>query len=263
MRALYTAATGMLAQELNVQVISNNVANMRTTGFKRQRVNFQDLLYQTQRRAGSPTSEQNTQLPSGISIGSGVKSVGTPRVMTQGNVTPTEKPYDIAIRGEGYLRVQMPDGRTGYTRDGALDLDAQGRLVTPQGFLIDPNITVPTDAKSVTISDAGVVTALLPNQVQPQQLGQITLARFINKTGLESIGDNLFVETAGSGPAVDGNPSTEGFGSLQQGYVEESNVNSVVEISALIQAQRAYELNAKVITASDQMLNAASQIFRG
>lgn len=263
MRALYTAATGMLAQEMNVQVISNNVANMRTTGFKRQRVNFQDLLYQTTRRAGNPTSEQNTQLPSGISIGSGVKSVGTPRVMTQGNVTPTEKSYDIAIRGEGYLRVQLPDGRTGYTRDGALDLDSQGRLVTPQGFLVDPGVTVPNEAKSVTISDTGVVTALLPNQVQPQQLGQLQLARFINKTGLESMGDNLFLETAGSGPAVDGTPGSEGFGSLQQGYLEESNVNSVVEISSLIQAQRAYELNAKVVTASDQMLNAAAQIFRG
>jgi flagellar basal-body rod protein FlgG len=263
MRALYTAATGMLAQEMNVQVISNNVANMRTTGFKRQRVNFQDLLYDTTRRAGTATSEQNTQMPAGVSIGSGVKTVSTPRVMSQGNVTPTEKPYDVALRGEGFFRVQLPDGRRAFTRDGAFDLDGQGRLVSQQGFLIEPGITVPADAKQVTISDTGAVSAQLPNQTNAQQLGQLQISRFINKTGLESMGDNLFLETAGSGAPIDGNPGQDGFGSLQQGYVEESNVNSVVEISSLIQAQRAYEMNAKVITASDQMLNAAAQIFRG
>jgi flagellar basal-body rod protein FlgG len=263
MRALQTAATGMMAQEMNVQVISNNVANMRTTGFKRQRVNFQDLLYEQYRRAGTPTSEQNNQIPAGVFVGAGVKTVSTPRIMTQGNVNQTEKTYDLAIRGEGFMRISMPDGRTAYTRDGSLDLDSQGRLVTGEGYLVDPGITVPANATSVSINNVGAVTALTPGNTTPQQLGQITLSRFINKTGLESIGDNLFLETAGSGAAVDGAPGSEGFGTVQQGYLEESNVNAVTEISALIAAQRAYELNAKVITASDQMLNAASQIFRG
>jgi flagellar basal-body rod protein FlgG len=263
MRALHTAATGMMAQELNVQVISNNVANMRTTGFKRQRVNFQDLLYEQHRRAGTPTSEQNNQIPAGVFVGSGVKTVSTPRIMGQGNVSPTEKSYDMAIRGEGFFRISLPDGRTAYTRDGTFDLDSQGRLVTAEGNLIDPGITVPNNSTSVSISAQGVVSALTPGNPQPQQLGQITLARFINKTGLESVGDNLFIETAASGPAIDGTPGSEGFGNVQQGYVEESNVNAVTEISSLIAAQRAYELNARVITASDQMLNAAAQIFRG
>ncbi len=263
MRALHTAATGMLAQELNVQVISNNVANMRTTGFKRQRVNFQDLLYENFRRAGTATSEQNTQLPAGMSVGSGVKTVSTPRVMSQGNVSPTEKPYDVAIRGEGYFRVALPDGRTAYTRDGSFELDSQGRLTTSEGYLVDPNITVQQDAISVTVNQQGAVTALLPGQTAPQALGQIQLARFINKTGLESIGDNLFIETAGSGPPITGNPLSEGFGSLLQAHLEDSNVNAVTEISSLIAAQRAYELNSKVITAADQMLSATGQIFRG
>jgi flagellar basal-body rod protein FlgG len=263
MRALHTAATGMMAQEMNVQVISNNVANMRTTGFKRQRVNFQDLLYEQTRRAGTPTSDQGNQIPAGVFIGSGVKTVSTPRLMNQGNISPTEKTYDVAIRGEGFLKVALPDGRTAYSRDGALDLDSQGRLVTPEGNLIDPGITIPTNATSVSINNLGVVSALVPGSTAPQQVGQITLSRFVNKTGLESMGDNLYLETAGSGAAIDGTPGSEGFGNIQQGYLEESNVNAVTEISSLIAAQRAYELNAKVITASDQMLNAAAQIFRG
>jgi flagellar basal-body rod protein FlgG len=263
MRALHTAATGMMAQEMNVQVISNNIANMRTSGFKRQRVNFQDLLYEQHRRAGSPTSEQNNQLPSGVFVGSGVKTVSTPRVMNQGNLSPTEKPYDLAIRGEGFFRVTLPDGRTAYSRDGGFDLDSQGRMVTQEGYLVDPGITVPANSSSVSISNVGVISALTPGNTQPQALGQVTLARFINKTGLESIGDNLYVETAASGPAIDGQPGSEGFGTLQQGYIEESNVNSVTEISSLIAAQRAYELNARVISATDQMLTAASQIMRG
>ncbi len=263
MRALHTAATGMMAQEMNVQVISNNVANMRTTGFKRQRVNFQDLLYEQTRRAGTPTSEQGNQIPAGVFVGSGVKTVSTPRLMNQGNISPTEKTYDLAIRGEGFLKVTLPDGRTAYSRDGALDLDSQGRLVTPEGNLIDPGITIPANATSVAVNNLGVVNALVPGSTTPQQVGQITLSRFVNKTGLESMGDNLYLETAGSGPAIDGTPGSEGFGNIQQGYLEESNVNAVTEISSLIAAQRAYELNAKVITASDQMLNAAAQIFRG
>jgi flagellar basal-body rod protein FlgG len=248
---------------MNVQVISNNVANMRTTGFKRQRVNFQDLLYEQIRRAGTPTSEQNNQIPAGVQVGSGVKTVSTPRVMSQGNVSPTEKPYDVAIRGEGYFRIQMPDGRIAFTRDGAFDLDSQGRLVTAEGYVVEPGITVPADARSVSINLQGVVSAVTAGQAQPQQIGQIQLARFINKTGLESIGDNLFLETAASGAPVDAAPGTDGMGTLQQGFLEESNVNAVTEISSLIAAQRAYELNARVISATDQMLNAAAQIFRG
>jgi flagellar basal-body rod protein FlgG len=263
MRALHTAATGMMAQEMNVQVISNNIANMRTSGFKRQRVNFQDLLYEQHRRAGSPTSEQGNQVPAGVFVGSGVKTVGTPRVMNQGNLSPTEKSYDMAIRGEGFFRVTMPDGRTAFSRDGNFDLDSQGRLVTQEGYLLDPGITVPNTATSVAISNLGVITALTPGNPQPQQIGQLTLSRFVNKTGLESIGDNLYLETAGSGAPIDGTPGGEGFGTVQQGYIEESNVNAVTEISSLIAAQRAYELNARVISATDQMLNAAAQIFRG
>ncbi len=263
MRALHTAATGMMAQELNVQVISNNIANVRTTGYKRQRVHFQDLLYENFRRAGTTTSDQNTVAPAGSFVGSGVKTVSTGRVMGQGNLSPTEKDYDLALRGEGFFKVRMPDGRTGYTRDGSFDLDAQGQLVTRDGYLVDPGITIPQNAKSVSINAQGTVQITVPGQAAPQDVGQIQLARFINKVGLESIGDNFFVETAGSGPAIDGVGGGEGFGTLQQGHLEEGNVNAVTELSSLIAAQRAYEMNSKVITASDQMMSATSQMFRG
>ncbi len=264
MRAMHTAATGMMAQELNVQVISNNIANLRTTGYKRQQAHFQDLLYQTMRRSGSATSDQGTQVPAGVEIGSGVKTVSTARVMTQGNVTQTEKDYDVAIRGEGLFRIRMPDGRTGYARDGGFNLDAQGQLVTKEGYLVEPGITVPQNAAKVTISPTGLVQFVPPgNNPQPTDIGQIQLARFVNKAGLESIGDNLFVETAASGPAIEGNPGSEGFGNLQQGFLEEANVNAVTEISSLIAAQRAYEMNSKVVTAADQMLSSTSNMFRG
>jgi flagellar basal-body rod protein FlgG len=183
--------------------------------------------------------------------------------MSQGGLTATEKEYDVGIRGEGFFRVRMPDGRTAYSRDGSFELDAQGQLVTHDGYLIEPGLSVPQNAKSVTISAQGQVAALLPGQTAPQELGQIQLARFVNKTGLESIGDNLFVETPASGPALDGTAGEEGFGNLLQGYLEEANVNAVTEISSLIAAQRAYEMNSKVVTAADQMLQSASQMFRG
>ncbi len=263
MRAMHTAATGMMAQELNVQVISNNIANLRTTGYKRQQAHFQDLLYQSLRRSGAATSDQGTQVPAGVEIGSGVKTVSTARVMTQGNVTQTEKDYDLAVRGEGLFRIRMPDGRTGYTRDGGFNLDSQGQLVTKEGYLVEPGITVPQNAAKVTISPLGLVQFVAPGTTQPADVGQIQLARFVNKAGLESIGDNLFVETAASGPAIDGNPGSEGFGNLQQGFLEEANVNAVTEISALIAAQRAYEMNARIVTATDQMLSATTQMFRG
>lgn len=262
MRALYTAATGMMAQEKNVEVIANNVANMRTTGFKRQTIHFQDLVYEHQRRAGSPSSDQNTQIPAGTFFGSGAKVVATPRIMTQGNVSQTERTYDVAIRGEGFLRVQMPDGRTAYTRDGGFETDSQGRITTKEGYLVDPGVTVPQNATSVSINQQGQVSATVPGSTTPQTLGQFNLARFINPVGLESIGDNFYVETAGSGPAIDGVAGGEGFGTLQQGYLEDSNVNAVTEIASMIQAQRAYELNSKVISGADSMLTATAQMFR-
>jgi flagellar basal-body rod protein FlgG len=252
----------MLAQELNVQVISNNIANTRTNGFKRQRIHFQDLLYEQFRRAGSATSDQNTQAPAGTFVGSGVKVAATGRIMGQGNLSPTERTYDLAIRGEGFFKVRMPDGRSTYTRDGSFDLDSQGQLVTREGYQVEPGITVPQNASSVTINAQGSVEAAIPGQTAPQVLGQISLTRFVNKVGLESIGDNLYVETAGSGPAIDGVAGGEGFGSLQQGNLEESNVNAVTELSSLIAAQRAYEMNAKVIAAADQMMQATTQLSR-
>jgi flagellar basal-body rod protein FlgG len=263
MRALYAAATGMAAQELNVQVISNNIANLRTTGYKRQQAHFQDLLYQNLRRAGTATSDQGNQLPAGLALGSGVKTTSTARVMSQGTLSSTEKTYDVAVRGEGFFQITMPDGRTAYTRDGSFDLDSQGQIVTRDGYLMNPNITVPNNATSVTISASGIVQATVPGQTAPQNLGQIQMARFVNKVGLESIGDNLFTETQASGPAITGNPDTDGFGTLQQSYLEEANVNAVTEISSLIAAQRAYEMNSKVVTAADQMLSTTSQMFRG
>ncbi len=263
MRALLTAATGMMAQEKNVEVIANNVANMRTNGFKRQTVHFQDLLYEHQRRAGTPSSDQNTMVPVGVFVGSGTKVVATPRIMTQGNITQTDRPYDLAVRGEGFLKVQMPDGRLAYTRDGGLETDSTGRMVTKEGYLVDPGITIPAEASSVSISRLGQVTALTPGSTTPVNLGQVSLSRFINKIGLESIGDNLFLETAGSGPAIEGQAGSEGFGDIQQGYLEESNVNAVTEIAAMIQAQRAYELNSKVISGADQMLQSTAGMFRG
>ncbi|KAF0230459.1 MAG: flagellar basal-body rod protein [Beijerinckiaceae bacterium] len=263
MRALYTAATGMMAQEKNVEVIANNVANMRTTGFKRQTIHFQDLLYEHQRRAGSPTSDQNTQVPAGVFIGSGAKVVATPRIMTSGNVSPTERTYDIAIRGEGFFKIQLPDGRSAYSRDGGFETDSQGRITTKEGYLLDPGITIPQNATSVAIAQDGQVTAQIPGATTPQALGQITLTRFINKVGLESMGDNLYLETPGSGPAIDGTANSEGFGNMLQAYLEDSNVNAVTEIASMIQAQRAYELNSKIISGADQMLTATASMFRG
>jgi flagellar basal-body rod protein FlgG len=262
MRALYTAATGMMAQEMNVEVISNNIANMRTTGFKRQRVEFQDLLYQNLRRPGSATSDQGTQLPIGLDIGAGVKIVGTPRIMSQGSLMPTEKELDIAVRGEGFFRVQLPDGRTAYTRAGSFERDSEGRMVTPEGYTLDPAITIPENALGISINQQGMVQVQVPGQPEPNDLGQLELARFVNKAGLEPIGDNLFLETASSGTPLTGTPNTDGFGNLLQGYLEQANVNAVTEISDLIAAQRAYSMNARVVSAADEMLQATATMVR-
>jgi flagellar basal-body rod protein FlgG len=262
MRALTTASTGMMAQELNVQVISNNIANMRTTGFKRQRAEFQDMLYEHVTRIGTQASTQGNILPVGIDLGSGVKTVGTPRIMTQGTLLQTGNTLDIAIRGEGFFKIQMPDGTFTYTRDGSFMMDPTGRLVNPQGNVVQPTITIPTNATSITINSQGQVSVTVPGSTTPSLLGQLTLTTFVNKAGLQSIGDNLFVETPASGAPTDNNPTTNGAGDLQQGNLEQANVEAVTEITDLISAQRAYEMNAKVVTAADQMLQSAANMMR-
>ena len=262
MRALNTAATGMMAQELNVQVISNNIANMRTTGYKRQRAEFQDLLYEHVKRIGTQTSTQGNIQPVGIDLGGGVKTVGTPRLMTQGGIAPTGADLNLAIRGEGFFKIAMPDGSFTYTRDGSFQMDAQGRMVTSQGNVVQPGITIPNNAQAISISPVGQVSATIPGSGTPAVLGQLALTRFVNKAGLQAIGDNLFVETPASGTPQDGVPNTDGYGDVQQGNLEQANVEAVTEISDLIAAQRAYEMNGKVITAADQMLQATSSLMR-
>ncbi|KKC33543.1 flagellar basal-body rod protein FlgG [Devosia psychrophila] len=260
MKALYIASTGMSAQERNVEVISNNIANMRTTGFKRQRAEFEDLLYQQITRAGSSTSDQGTMVPAGLEIGSGVRTVSTPRVMSQGSINATERELDVAVRGEGFFMVQLPDGRTAYTRDGSFERSPEGEIVTSSGYAIDPGIAIPGTASSIAIAPNGMVSAYLNNDSVPTDMGQLQLARFVNKSGLESLGDNLFLETAASGPAQVGIPNADGVGNLLQGYLEMSNVNSVTEIADLIAAQRAYEMNARVISGADEMMQSTSQL---
>jgi flagellar basal-body rod protein FlgG len=260
MKALQIAATGMLAQQLSVEVISHNIANMRTTGYKRIRPEFQDLLYQNLRRVGTTSSDTGTVLPSGIQIGLGVKTASTYRIMTQGDLVSTENQLDVAIRGEGMFQVQMPDGQTAYTRSGALALDSSGQLVNQEGYVIDPSITIPQNARQITINASGEVQVLTDGQTTPQTVGTLQLARFVNKAGLEAIGDNLFLETPASGTPTTGNPGGSGFGTLLQNFLESSNVNAVSEISDLIAAQRAYEMNARVISAADEMMSATSNI---
>jgi flagellar basal-body rod protein FlgG len=262
MRALNTASTGMMAQELSVQVISNNIANMRTTGYKRQRAEFQDLLYEHVSRIGTQTTTQGNILPVGIELGSGVKTVGTPRLMTQGTLLQTGNPLDLAIRGDGFFKVLMPDGTFTYTRDGSFQMDAQGRIVTAQGFVVQPGITIPNNSTAITINPQGQVSATVTGTTTPTVIGQLTLTRFINKAGLQSIGDNLYVETPASGQPQDTTPTVDGVGDLQQGNLEQANVEAVTEITDLISAQRAYEMNGKVITAADQMLQSASNLMR-
>jgi flagellar basal-body rod protein FlgG len=262
MRALNSAATGMQAQELNIEVIANNIANMRTTGYKRQRAEFQDLLYEHVRRIGTQTSTQGNILPVGVDLGSGVKVVGTPRIMTQGTLTQTGGDLDVAIRGEGFFKIQLPDGTFAYTRDGSFHLDAQARIVTAQGNLVQPGITIPQNATSLTINPQGQVSVIIAGNTTPTVLGQLTLTRFINKAGLLPVGDNLFTETPASGPPQDGIANTDGMGDIQQGNLEQANVEPVKEIADLIASQRAYEMNSKVISATDQMLQAVIGLYR-
>ncbi|WP_300574257.1 flagellar basal-body rod protein FlgG [Phenylobacterium sp.] len=260
MQALRTAATGMSAQQLNVEVISNNIANMNTVGFKKQRAEFQDLLYHTMERAGAQSSEQGTIVPTGVQIGGGVKAGSVYRITEQGAVTQTGNPYDIAIEGRGFFQVLMPSGEMAYTRAGNLSLNADGQLVTEDGYNIQPAIAVPNDAVSIAVSKGGQVQAVRAGQSEAEVVGQIELASFVNEAGLSAIGDNLLMETAASGPANVGAPGIDGFGNLLQGYTEASNVDAVTEITALIVAQRAYEMNSKVISAADEMLQAANSV---
>jgi flagellar basal-body rod protein FlgG len=263
MRALSIAATGMLAQQTNVEIIANNLANMNTTGYKRQRAEFQDLLYQNVEQAGSQSSDSGTVLPSGVQLGSGVRTAAVYRVMSQGDMQSTSNPYDLAVQGEGYFSITQPDGTTAYTRDGSFALSPEGQIVTGQGYTVAPGITVPANALSVAINAQGQVQATIPGQTAPQTVGQLELVRFPNEGGLNAVGGNLFLETAASGTPQSGLPGAPGFGTIQQGFLETANVNPVEEITSLITAQRAYEMNSKVVSAADQMLQMTSQMASG
>ncbi len=260
MRSLDIASTGMQAQQTNVDVISNNLANMTTTGFKRRRSEFQDLIYENMRRVGSNTSDSGTVVPAGAQVGLGVRTAAIYRINEQGTLTQTSNSLDLAIRGNGYFPVTLPSGDTAYTRDGTFGLSPDGTIVTADGYPIAGGITIPANATAVTISANGSVQASLDGQTAPQTVGTIQLATFANETGLDAQGDNLFLQSGASGNAVTGNPGAPGFGSVLQGYVESSNVNVVTEISNLITAQRAYEMNSKVITTSDQMLSTLTNL---
>jgi flagellar basal-body rod protein FlgG len=258
-RSLFIAATGMNAQQAQMDVISNNLANVSTNGFKGSRAVFEDLIYQTLRQPGA-NSTQNTELPSGSQVGTGVQQVATERLYTQGNLTQTGNSKDVAINGNGFFQVQMPDGTIAYTRDGSFQTDQQGRLVTSSGFPLQPAITVPQNATNLTIGQDGTVSITQGNSTNTVNIGSIQLATFINPTGLDSIGQNLFQETQSSGAPNVGQPSLNGIGALQQGFVETSNVNVVQELVNMIQTQRAYEINSKAVTTSDQMLQTLSQM---
>ncbi len=260
MRALRTAASGMAAQQLNVEVISNNIANMNTVGFKRQRAEFQDLLYQNVERMGAQSSSQGTVVPTGIQIGAGVKAGSVYRITEQGTPSQTGNRYDMAIDGRGYFQVNLPSGETAFTRAGNFAVNGEGQLVTDDGYAVNPAITIPQDAVDVSISKSGQVQVITQGSTEPSVVGQLELATFFNEAGLEAVGDNLLMETAASGPATVGTPGAAGFGQILQGYTEASIVDAVSEISALIVAQRAYEMNSKVISTADDMLSVAAQV---
>jgi flagellar basal-body rod protein FlgG len=260
MRSLDIAGTGMQAQQTNVEVISNNIANLSTNGFKRQRAEFQDLIYQNLVRIGSNSSDNGTVLPSGAQIGLGVKTASVYRITEQGNLQQTGNNLDMAIQGNGYFQVTLPSGDTAYTRDGTFGLSPAGVIVTGDGYTVQPGITVPINVTSISVNGSGQVQATISGQTAPTTLGQIQLAAFPNPAGLDAQGDNLFIQSAASGNPATGNPASPGFGSVMQGFVETSNVNVVTEITNLITAQRAYEMNSKVITTSDDMLQTLTQL---
>ncbi len=260
-RSLWSAASGMHGQQVNLDVISNNLANVDTTGYKKSRAEFEDLMYQTLKAAGTPNAAGN-QIPVGIQIGLGTKVVTVSKLFSQGNFIQTENQLDVAIEGDGFFRVLLPNGDTAYTRDGAFKIDKDGRLVTHEGYTILPEITIPPDAIRVNIAEDGTVTVEMPGQPAPQEIGRITLIKFINPAGLKAIGKNLFMETDASGAPQEGVPGTEGFGTLAQGFLESSNVNVVEEMVNMIVAHRAYDFNAKAIQTSDAMLQTAVNLKR-
>lgn len=260
-RSLWTAATGMEAQQMNIDTIANNLANVNTSGFKRSRVDFQDLLYQTIKEAGVATTSSTVQ-PAGIQVGLGVKPAGIVKNFSQGNFKQTGNPLDIAIAGDGFFQVSMPDGTTAYTRSGAFKVDNNGRLVTSDGYTMSPEITIPSDTLSVSVGNDGTVSVLEQGQDTPTQIGQIQTAHFINPAGLDAIGHNLFKETDASGNATVGNPGNDGLGTLEQGVLEMSNVSVVQEMVEMIAGQRAYETNSKAIQTSDEMLQTANNLKR-
>lgn len=258
-KSLWIAKTGLSAQQMNMDIISNNLANVSTGGFKRQRAVFEDLLYQTIRQPGAQSSEQTT-LPSGLQIGTGVRPVATERIHSQGNLELTDNSNDVAINGQGFFQILMPDGTLAYTRSGAFQVNQNGQLVTATGYEIQPTINIPTNAIKMTVARDGIVSVTLANQTTQVQIGQLTLHTFINETGLESIGENLYLETESSGAPTENTPGLNGAGLLYQGYLETSNVNVAEELVNMIQVQRAYEINSKAISASDQMLQRLNQL---
>ena len=253
METLAIAATGMSAQEKNLEVIANNIANINTTGFKRSRAEFTDLMYQSERLMGVSNRGRDATIPEGAQLGLGVRTAAIRSLNIQGSLTNTGNTLDLAVNGRGWFQVTMPDGTIAYTRDGALNTNATGQVVTSDGYAITPAILVPTTATNVTVSQTGLVTATIPGNVAPQTLGQLTIANFVNEAGLKQLGSNLTQQTSASGAPTVGVPGDPAFGTLQQGYLESSNVDPVTEITNLIAAQRAYEMNSKVIQAADQM----------
>ena len=258
-RSLWISKTGMEGQQTKLDAIANNLANVATNGYKRSGVVFEDLMYQNLRQTGAATSEQS-QLPTGLQIGLGVRAAATTRNFSQGTLAQTSGQFDVAIEGPGFFQVQLPDGTTGYTRDGAFQLNASGQLVTNAGYTVQPGITIPAAARSVTVAKDGTVSVTLQGQPQPQSVGQLQIATFVNPGGLDPLGGNLFAESASSGTANAAAPGSSGHGSLRQGFVEGSNVNVVEELVSMIATQRAYEMNSKSIQTSDQMLQKLSQL---
>jgi len=259
MQSLWIAKTGLDAQQTQLDVVSNNLANVSTNGFKRSRAVFEDLLYQTIRPAGAQSSQQ-TQVPEGLQVGTGVRMVATARLHTQGNMQQTANQFDLAVSGSGFFQIQMPDGTNAYTRDGSLHMDAQGQLVNSNGYPLSPAITIPANTQSVTVAPDGTISVTQQGAAAPVQVGTVQLANFINPAGLQALGQNVYAETAASGTATTGTPGTNGLGTINQGFVETSNVNVVEEMVSMIQTQRAYEINSKAIQASDQMLQKLSQL---
>ena len=253
MKALWIAKTGLDAQQTRMAVVSNNLANVSTTGFKKGRAVFEDLVYQNVRQAGGQQA-QDAEMPSGLYLGTGARVVATEKMFTQGNIQQTENAFDLAILGRGFFQIQLPDGTVSYTRDGSFQVNSDGQMVTSSGYQLQPNINIPQGAQSVTIGGDGTVSVRLPGQPEPVQVGLLQLADFINPAGLEPLGENLFVETGASGPALECNPGINGLGGLAQGSLESSNVNVVEELVNMIETQRAYEMNSKAISSSDEML---------